>query len=648
MASGSPIPTGLNSGSSSTFFGFLWDRISHRLGVTLRLLYLAGLVGIVAGIGAIAFEYLSQLIFDFSLEHLAGYTPQHPGGEVPLFEFEIPSTIRPYMLVILPSIGGLISGFLVLRFAPEAAGHGTDAAIEAYHTKDGFIRSQVPIVKLFASAITISTGGSGGREGPIAQIGAGFGSWLAGKLRLTRRERRVLMAAGMGAGIGAIFRAPLAGAMFASEVLYRDPEFEGEVIVPAGVASCTAFSIFAMRFGTQSLFTRPDNFFTDPRELILYLILAFIVSGAAMIYVRLFYGIHDFFHRAKLPPISKPIIGAFITGLIGVGFWYSYQALAPEHARESLAVMSYGYGILQDFLNDEGQRPHIHPYSLAILFCSVAIGKMFTTSFTIGSGGSGGVFGPSMVIGGCLGGSMGILFHDLVPWLAKEPASYMLVGMAGFFTAAGKTPFSTVLMVSEMTGNYNLLTPSLMVCLVSYLLSSEKISLFRSQVASPLRSPAHRGEYVRTILANVTVDRFFERDPNPLTLRSSAPLSSVIHQIDGSHSLVLPVTDEQGKYLGMICLEEIHIAAHSPDAASLLIAADLMRDDVIPLHPGDSLYRAMELFGRNELRALPIVRNEGGVERVIGIVRRSDVQAEYLKHLHGEPSVSSERPMPVA
>lgn len=156
--------------------------------------------------------------------------------------------------MLLPAMGGLVSGWIVYTFAPEAEGHGTDAAIDAYHRKGGFIRGRVPIVKTITSAITLTTGGSGGREGPIAQIGAGFGSFLATTLKLSERERRIMMAAGIGAGVGSIFRAPLAGALFAAEVLYRDPEFESEVIIPAGISSVVAYCLFCLVFGWGSLF----------------------------------------------------------------------------------------------------------------------------------------------------------------------------------------------------------------------------------------------------------------------------------------------------------------------------------------------------------------------------------------------------------
>jgi CIC family chloride channel protein len=211
-------------------------------------------VGVIAGLGAVVFFAACQVVSHYALDQVAGYHPFGPGGEPPLFEGGT-DPLRPWLLLVVPAVGGLLSGLLVYTLAPEAEGHGTDSAIAAYHYKQGQIRSRVPIVKLFASALTLGTGGTGGREGPIAQIGAGFGSFLGRLLRMRPAERCVLMVAAMGASVAAIFRAPLAGALFAAEVPYRSPDFESEVIIPAALASIIAYCAFGLVFGWAPLFT---------------------------------------------------------------------------------------------------------------------------------------------------------------------------------------------------------------------------------------------------------------------------------------------------------------------------------------------------------------------------------------------------------
>jgi chloride channel protein, CIC family len=605
--------------------------LSHRrLRPQARLLGLSLLVGVISGIGAVVFFAACQVVFHFAMDIVAGYHPPTPGGEPPLFT-ETQGVLRPWLLLVVPVVGGLLSGLLVFTIAPEAEGHGTDAAIAAYHRHQGEIRPRVPLVKIIASALTIGTGGSGGREGPIAQIGAGFGSFLGHVLRLRPAERRILMAAGMGAGIAAIFRAPLAGALFAAEVLYRSPDFESEVIIPAGLASVIAYCTFGLVFGWESLFSLPPELlnvltFTSPLHLVSYSLLALFLVVLAMLYTRSFYGLTHVFHRLSLRPHFKPAIGAFLTGLLGLGLYY---LLGRE--QKVLAVLSFGYGALQDAMTvspaAEGSL------SMALVLLAVAVGKILTTGLTIGSGGSGGVFGPSMVIGGCAGGALGILLHRVWPALAPHPASFVIVGMAGFFAAAAKTPFSTLVIVSEMTGNYNLLLPTLWVCALTFLLSDEQ-SIYSSQVESRSRSPAHQGDYVREVLAGLQVSQFLTPHEDVPVLRPGDRLPEVIERLSQTPFHGLPVTDEKGRFLGIVSLEEVHLAAQSDPLRTLVVAADLMRTDVTPLRPDDQLDRALELFVESDRLTLPIV--DGTPEqRVIGIVKRADVSSAYLRHVHG-------------
>ncbi len=592
-----------------------------------RLLGAAILVGIVAGLGAVAFMAASHVVSHYTLDLLAGYRPHTPHNEALLpWLHEGDTPLVPWMLLIVPAIGGLASGLLVFLVAPEAEGHGTDSAIAAYHFHDGQIRTRVPLVKLVASALTLGTGGSGGREGPIAQIGAGIGSLLGNLLRMRPADRRVLLAAGIGAGVAGIFRAPLAGALFAAEVLYRSPEFEPEVILPACLASVVSYCTFGLCFGSWTpLFAMPTETitFNDPLQLLPYTILALLMSLLAMVYTRGFYGITHLFHRWKFPRLLKPMVGAALTGLVGVALYHGFGRL------QALSVLSFGYGILQDGLID--------PRPLgAQLLLAVALGKIVTTGLSIGSGGSGGVFGPSMVIGGCGGGAFGLLVNDVWPHLAPQPQSYLILGMAGFFSAAAKTPFSTLIMVSELTGNYELLLPALWVVTLSFMFSDDQ-SLYSSQVLSRSRSPAHRGGYVREVLAGLLVRQFLGKTAPAPALHPDDNLQRVLAAFDGTTFSVLPVIDGQAHVVGVIDLEEVHLASHSPHLTPWLLAADLMRGNVTPLTPEVRLDAAMELFVENDLLALPVIDPE--TKQLLGMVRRSDLAQEYLRHLHGPRSV---------
>ena len=598
-----------------------------------RVLAASILVGIVAGAGGIIFSVCGQAVAQFALEGVAGYHPVSPDAE-PKFPW-VPSfaaPFNPWLLIVVPAVGGLLSGLLVYRFAPEAEGHGTDAAIAAYHEHQGYIRPRVPLIKLVASALTIGSGGSGGREGPIAQIGAGFGSLLGGMLRFRPVERRILVAAGMGSGIAAIFRAPLAGTLFAAEILYCSPEFEPEVILPTGLASvvsyCT-FGVLAFWLGGSAqpwrpLFSTPATLvFTSAWELVPYTLLAVWVAVMAMVYVRTFYGIHHLFQCVPIAKSLKPALGAAMAGAVGVAIYF-----AMGQQQVAFSVLSFGYGVLQKGLLDETSLS-------AVLLLAIAFGKIVTTSLTIGSGGSGGVFGPSMVVGGCAGGSLGMCLHRLWPMAVPHPATFVILGMAGFFAAAAKTPFSTLVIVSEMTGDYRLLLPSLWVCTLAFLLSDEQ-PLYRSQVASRSLSPAHKGEFVREVLSGLLVRRFLSDGSATPTLRPNDTLSTVVALFDRAPYTVLPVVGEGNALLGVVALDELHLAMKAASAGTWLMAADLMRSNVQPLHPDDQLDVGMQLFAENDLMVLPVV--DGSPEnRVIGLVRRSELARAYLQKLQGVP-----------
>jgi CIC family chloride channel protein len=353
-----------------------------------------------------------------------------------------------------------------------------------------------------------------------------------------------------------------------------------------------------------------------------YLLLALWVALLSMVYVRTFYGVTHLFHRLRMPRAFKPAVGAFLTGCVGLALFY-----ATRQNRSVLSVLSFGYGILQDGLNDETGLA-------AGLLLAVALGKVVTTSLTIGSGGSGGVFGPSMVIGGCGGGALGVFLHGLWPGLVPHPASFIILGMAGFFAAAAKTPFSTLIIVSEMTGDYKLLLPALWVVTIAFLVSDEE-PLYQSQVKSRALSPAHQGSYVREVLAGLKVSGFLLPGLDVPMLRPDDTLSAVIDRLGATGLPALPVIDEHLRLQGVVVLDEVHLAAQGETAGAWLLAADLMRPGVQPLTPEDRLDRAMELFIEQDLLALPVV-DDPKERHVVGVVRRSDLAQAYLRKVHGE------------
>ena len=399
----------------------------------------------------------------------------------------------------------------------------------------------------------------------------------------------------MGAGIAAIFRAPLAGALFASEVLYRSPEFEPEVIMPAALSSVVAYSTFGVFFGWDPLFKTPQLVFDNPWQLLLYSILAVAMAFLAMIYTRTFSLAGYLFRRMNLRRNLRPAIGAGLSGHESASACSTLLNKNPQ----VLSVLSFGYGILQDSMDGSGGL------SIKVLG-AIALGKILTTSLTIGSGGSGGVFGPSMVIGGCAGGALGLLFQRLWPDMHVQPISFMIVGMAGFFAAAAKTPFSTLVMVCELTGDYRLIVPALWVCTLAFFLSDEQ-SLYESQIESRNLSPAHQGSFVREALAGRKVAQVLRLAPDIEPLRSERkPPGRGRAAFNASPELILPgFVGKEGKLEGVVNLHELYWSANRRESLPWLLAADLMHDGVKPLTPEDSLRTSHRAFRRARLAGSP-------------------------------------------
>ncbi|REJ92886.1 MAG: CBS domain-containing protein [Planctomycetota bacterium] len=591
---------------------------------------LSGLIGVVAGLGAIAFQWIGQAIEYVALARIAGYEADEVLGERTLFA-SVETELIPWMIVVVMAVGGLLSGLLVYLLAPEAEGHGTDAAIDAFHNRRGEIRARIPLVKMIASAITLGTGGSAGREGPIAQIGAGFGSLLGGWLKLSARDRRILLAAGMGAGVGAIFRAPLAGALFAGEILYRDAELEADVIVPAAVSSTIGYAVFGLWLPSHlrfaPLFGRDVKFeVASAWELLPYAALALLLVVASIAYVRTFYGVQSLFRRLPIIPHLQPMIGAALAGLVGLGIYY---ALGED--KDALAVLGSGYGLLQKVFGEAG--------TLSVgLLLAVALLKIFTTSLTISSGGSGGVFGPSIVIGGCLGAAVGQIFHQWWPEVVTQPQAFAIVGMAGFFAGCARAPFSTILMVAEMTGDYKLLLPTMWVATLCFLLA-RGWTIYEKQVPTRLDSPAHRGDFIVDVLEGMHVEDVYQKNRRLKMIPEATTLDTIVHQLADTQQRYFPVVDEEQRMVGIFSVEDVRSYLYDDAIWQVANARDVMTSPVITLVPRDDLNTALRRFTALNVDELPVV-DPAEPGQLLGVLRRKETIAAYnrrrLEHMQAE------------
>lgn len=572
-------------------------------------------VGVIAGLGAAAFFLAMDWIRHYVFAVVAQQPMLEPAGEHSLFGGSHAGGTRLAVLALAPALGGLASGLLVWKFCPEAEGHGTDALIDAFHQRQGKIRARVPLVKGLASIIVIGTGGSAGREGPIAQIGAGFGSLLASALRLSNQERRLLLLAGAAGGIGAIFRCPLGGALFVVEVLYTD-DFEVEALVPAVLASVVAYSVFTMLFGAGAIFATLPHYSFDPLQLPLYLLMAMGVAFIGWLYIKVFYGMNRrVFAPLKIPKPLKPMLGGLAVGLLAL---FVPQALGA------------GYGWLQEVILPTKNVLPSAGWTGAGVLLGFALLKVLTTSLSVSSGGSGGVFGPSIVIGGMVGGAFGLAFHAIAPSLVPQPGAFAIVGMACFFGGVAHVPVSSLVMASEMTGSYDLLVP-IMLAEVVVLLMLRRWTLYEKQVPTRRDSPAHGAEYVLDVLEHVTVADILDRKRDVVMVEASTPLDQLLHRLAAASQSVFPVRNADGSLLGIVTLDSLRSFLFEESLSKLAIAADCVLP-LVSLKSSDSLAIVLERFASTHQPEL-IVIDDHEKQTVIGLLTYGELLRAYNREL---------------
>jgi CIC family chloride channel protein len=562
-------------------------------------LFLSTAIGIVAGLGSVVFFYAIEWSTKLFLGQIVGYMPPGPVGEgSPV----LVSMARPWLLPAVTALGGLISGLIVFNLAPEAEGHGTDAAIESIHKKGGMIRARIPVVKLVASAITIGSGGSGGREGPAAQISAGFGSLLGKWLGLDVQNRRIAVAAGIGAGIGAIFRAPLGGALLSAEILYIH-DLEVEALIPGLIASIVGYSVFGAFFGYTPIFgAMPQIGFDQPIQLVYYAILGVVCGLVGILYAKFFYGIHELFHKLALPRWLKPAIGGLLVGLMGL--------VLP-------ACLHMGYGWIQIAMSSQAS---LLPLWVVLV---LPFAKILSTSLSISSGGSGGIFGPGMVIGGMLGASFWRLFYPVFHGMPSNPAPFVIIGMIGMFGGIAHAPLAVMLMVAEMTGNLSLLAPAMIVVAISTAIAGNN-TIYRSQILDRASSPAHRVRMSFPLLSSLLV-----RDAvTPCnTLSGNLPIPEAMPYFDRDPDSGLVLLDESGRFAGVVTPQQLDklppgLAAHTPLRKVII-------SDAILLNPEDHMDVALEQLTARGLSWAPVVQ----AGHLVGKLTVRDAIATYRNTL---------------
>lgn len=575
-----------------------------------RLLGVAALVGVCVGLAAAGLE--EGLVFGSGL--LVGRFTHL--GETHVFNFR-------WGLLLLPAAGGLASGLLLHWLCPRATGHGTDLLVRAFHRQGGSLPLRGPAVKAVASIGVISCGGSAGPEGPIAALGAALGSSIARLLSLTPRERRLLLVAGCGAGVGAIFRCPLGGALFAASILYREPDFETEAIVPAFVASVLGYSTYMSfhGYGEHMLAAADTLVFYSPRELVPCLILGPICALLCLVFRWCMRFVeHTVVPRLKGPVWFAPALGGLATGLVACAL--------PQ-------VMDGQYAFINNAMKGEMFTEAVSSWWYwAALFGAVALAKCVATALTVGSGASGGLLGPAVFLGGVAGAFVGAVVEAVGPGMfTADPEnlrrSLIPLGMAGVLAAGMRAPLASLVMVTEMTGSYGLMVPLMLVCVSSYVLG-RRWGLNDEQVRGTAESPAHAGDAIVHLLENWRVQDLMR--PNwEETVQPDTTLRELIERAKPGTRPVFAVTD-RGRIVGLISLPDIERIMDEPGISEAIIAADLMSGDLNPVHPDDDVYSVLTLMARDNHIVMPVVAR-GGEPKFLGMLTRADVYAAVRRRM---------------
>lgn len=613
-----PAPFARGRRLLSTLFA---DSASVDLRFVGRTLLHAALVGVFTGLVAVLFFGGLELVEGLLLGQLVGYQRLRAQGESVFGHLPEGLVVRLWLVPVIPALGALAGGILTARFAPETAGGGGDAMIKAFHQHGGVFRKRVAWVKAAASILTLGSGGAGGREGPTMQIGGAVGSLVARALRVGRSERRILLVAGVAGGMSAIFRTPLGAALLATEILYRD-DFEGDALIPALLASVVSYSVFISVYGESTLFAHSPRYPFIPAHLPLYALLALFVALVAILFLKLLGGVKIISARSKLPAWARPGLGGLALGLFCVPIlWIVGRTIAePGHG---IGILGSGYGAVQVAITGAPWLPGGWTgVELLLLLCA---GKMIGASLTLGSGGSAGDFAPSLVIGGLLGGAFGrvavLVLHD--PRI--DPGAFALVGMGTFYGGIAHAPLSSLVMVCELAGSYDLLVPLMLAEGVAFV-ALRRQSLYHAQLPTKQDSPAHAAPTL-DVLKAISIRALMIKDRAMITFtRKTRAVEMLRKAAEMSWQDVFPVLDEGGRMIGMITADSLRLVASERELEAVTVAADLMQSPVT-LTPDDDLRTAVEVMVSHGLREAPVV-DEKGV--VVGFVDEAEVGQAYL------------------
>ncbi|RMH71752.1 MAG: chloride channel protein [Gemmatimonadetes bacterium] len=608
----------------AVLFWFL--RLRQRQGFS-TIYGLAVLVGLGAGIGSVLFYKAIMTFTHFFFGTVAGWLVGidhfyerflHANGHGLLLIGYMPSP-RLVLLVLIPMIGAVAVSAFIRRFAPEAEGHGVPEVMEAVAKKDGVIPPHVAIVKILASALCISTGGSVGREGPSVQIGAAIGSSIGQFFRMSADRVRVLVGCGAAAGIAASFNAPIAGALFASEIILTD--FAVATFSPLIISSVTAVAVARTFLGDETAFHVPTYEFTHFMELPLYALLGIIAGVISIYFIHTLYRVEDSLGELKIHPLMRAALGGTFVGVMGLYF--------PQ-------LFGIGYELITNALAGK--------MTVLILFFLIFI-KPLATGSTLGGGGSGGVFAPTLFMGAVLGDFFGQSAHSLFPALQSSPGAFALVGMAALVSGVIRAPLTGILIIFEITGSYEIILPVMLAAVTSALVAHrlEPDTIYTIKLK---RRGIHIGqEGDVAVLQQIRVSEVMDIELEPIKV--GTPAHQAIDLIKQSKHDLFPVVTDDHSLIGTISFQELRPVLAEPEVLlNILIVDDFVNRDFLTVNPESTLLEALHAFSVRDVSALPVVDRQNP-QRLVGILRRPDVLQRYRREVlfsRSADSFSAETP----
>ena len=564
-------------------------------------MFLGSIVGILCGFGAVLFHNAIHLIkktfFDL---------PAHYWGLETLID--VHTWYSTIILILIPAIGGLLVGLMAHYFVSAKKGEGIPNVIDAVASRGGIIKGSVGFLKTLGSAISIGTGGAGGREGPIVQMGSAIGSNVGRYLSLSPDKLKILVGCGAAAGLSAAYNAPLGGALFAMEIILRT--FNARSFSPIIVASVFGTVVSRSYLGAEPAFTIPKYQLNSNYEFIFYLILGVLAAFTAVYFVRMFLKIDDVFDKIhKIPNYIKPAIGGVIVGIIGV--------YLP-------GVYGFSSSSINQALN--------HQASFLILLVLMFL-KPVATGFTIGSGGNGGTFSPSIFTGAMLGGAFGMLVNYLFPEIAAPPGAYVLVGMGAVVAGTTNASLTALIMVFEMTNNYKIILPLMLTIIISTTLSKAilKGSLYTLKFDREGKGIDIYGRKV-SVLKNIKISGLVEPFKDVVTENYS--FQNLMDAVKNSKYNTLLVRSESDNLIGQISFQDIRDAILDEETRNILyflVAGDLMESKVRTISSDVNAEEAILIMEKYDLEFLPVTNKSTG--KYIGIVSREIILKKYQNEL---------------